>query len=108
MSPLFTFGGAKDMKKENEYQPTVIAKVSEMFPDAIIIKNDPTYLQGIPDLSIFRKGKWATLETKRSAKESHRPNQDYYVKLMNEMSFSRFIYPENEEEVLSDLEKALR
>jgi hypothetical protein len=95
------------MRKENAYQSTLIKKLEERFPDAIVLKNDPSYLQGIPDLTIFERDRWATLETKRSAKATHQPNQDHYVEKMDSMSFSRFICPENEEEVLYDLEQAL-
>ena len=91
------------MKKENSYQPTVKKKIEKMFPGCIIQKEDPEQIQGIPDLLILYKNKWATLECKKSKDEPHRPNQDYYVNKMNEMSFSRFIFPENEKEVLNDL-----
>lgn len=94
-------------KKENEYQKKVIEKLEAMFPNAIILKNDPTYLQGVPDITIFNNNKWATLEAKRSKDAEHQPNQDYYVDRMNAMSYSSFIYPENEKEVFDDLEKAL-
>ena len=70
------------------------------------MKNDPNYIQGIPDLTVFFKDKWATLEVKKSNKAKHQPNQDYYVEKMNDMSFSRFISPENKEEVLSELQKS--
>jgi hypothetical protein len=91
------------MKKENSYQPTVIGKLELMFPGCIIQKEDPEYIQGIPDLLILYNNKWATLECKKSKDEPHQPNQDYYVDTMNKMSFSRFIFPENEEDVLKDL-----
>lgn len=79
-----------------------------MFPGCIVVKNDPNYIQGIPDLTIFWRRFWATLEVKKSKKASHQPNQDYYVNRMNEMSFSRFIYPENKEEVLRELQQSFR
>lgn len=91
------------MKKENSYQSTVIQKLELMFPGCIIQKEDPEYIQGIPDLLILNKDKWASLECKKSENEPHQPNQDYYVDKMNDMSFSRFIFPENEEEVLDEL-----
>lgn len=79
-----------------------------MFPGCIVLKNDPNYLQGIPDLIILWGPRWATLEVKKSANASHQPNQDYYVATMNDMSFSRFIYPENKEEVLYELQQSFR
>lgn len=94
------------MKKESEFQKNLKKKLETRFPGCIVTKMDSSYIQGIPDLLILYKNKWATLENKRSAKATHQPNQDYYVDKMNEMSFSRFIYPENEEQVLNELETA--
>ena len=70
------------------------------------MKLDPDYIQGIPDLLVLYKDKWATLECKKSAKASKRPNQEHYVKKMNDMSFSAFIFPENKEEVLDELQQS--
>lgn len=90
-------------KLENKFQADLIKEIKEELPGAMVLKNDPNYIQGIPDLTVFYKNKWATLECKREEKASHQPNQDYYVGKMNEMSFSRVIYPENKEEVLNEL-----
>ena len=95
-------------KLERIFQSELIKELKELFPGCIILKNDPTYIQGIPDLLILYGKHWAVLENKKSAKASHRPNQDYYVKKMDDMSFGRFIYPENEEEVLNDLQQAFK
>lgn len=91
---------------ESVFQAKVIRELMEMYPDCIIMKEDPGYIQGIPDLAIFNGDRWATLECKRSENAPHRPNQDYYVRKMDEMSFSRFIYPENKEEVFYELQRA--
>ena len=90
---------------EKDFQPKLIKKLEKMFPGCVILKNDPNYIQGFPDLTIFYKDKWAILECKKSANEPKQPNQDYYVEQLNNMSFSRFIYPENKEEVLSELQQ---
>ena len=90
-------------KLERDFQHEVIEKLKELFPDCIVLKNDPTYLQGIPDLSVFFKNKWAMLEVKKSKDEPFRPNQDFYIRWADNMSFSRVIFPENIERVLSDL-----
>lgn len=95
-------------KLEKDFQSKLIKKIKNLFPGCIIMKNDANYIQGIPDLLILFKDKWASLECKKNASASKRPNQDYYVNKMNEMSFSRFIYPENEEEVLDELSKSFK
>lgn len=91
---------------ENDYQAKLIRKLGKMFPDCQILKNDPGYRQGILDLTIFWGPYWAMLEVKASATAKKQPNQDYYVRQMNEMSFAAVIYPENEEEVLAALQDA--
>lgn len=93
--------------QESVYQARLIKELRRRFPGCVVLKNDSGYLQGIPDLAIFYKQRWAMLEVKASARSVSQPNQDYYVELMNELSFAAFIYPENEEEVLDALQQAL-
>lgn len=89
---------------ESKFQSKLIRRIKDEFPGCIVLKNDPTYLQGIPDLTIFYENTWAALEVKNSAKASHQPNQDYYVDKMNQMSYAAFIFPENEDEVMAELQ----
>lgn len=89
--------------KESKFQHDLISKIKERFPGSIVLKNDANYIQGIPDLTVLYGENWATLECKNKSKASHRPNQDYYVEKMNDMSFSAFVCPENEEEVLNGM-----
>lgn len=89
--------------KESKFQSNLKKELKSMFPGCIITKLDSGDIQGIPDLLILYKDKWATLENKKNAKASKQPNQDYYVDKMNKMSFSRFIYPENKDIVLNEL-----
>lgn len=91
-------------KLESRYQAKLIRKLKDLFPGCMVFKMDPNYIQGIPDLLVLYEDQWAMLEVKRSEDEPRRPNQDYYVGKLNKMSFSSFIFPENEEEVLDDLE----
>lgn len=95
-------------KKESDFQKKLKDELRERFPGCIILKNDPTGIQGIPDLTVLYEDKWATLEVKRSRTEPHQPNQDHYVGLMNGMSFSSFIFPENKEEVLNEMERSFK
>ena len=91
--------------KENKFQSDLKKELKNMFPGCIVTKLDSGDIQGIPDLLILYKNKWATLENKRNAKATKRPNQEYYVNKMDEMSFSRFIYPENKDMVLEELRR---
>jgi hypothetical protein len=92
---------------ESQYQAKLIRKLERMFPGCIILKNDPDDRQGMLDLTLLYGRRWASLEVKRSAIASVQPNQDYYVRQLDEMSFAAYIYPENEEEVLIALQQAL-
>lgn len=96
------------MKKESDFQKDLKKEILERFEGSIVQKMDSGQIQGIPDLLILWRNKWAALECKKSANASKRPNQEYYVNKMNDMSFARFICPENKEEVLNDLEQTFR
>ena len=92
--------------KESAFQRGLIQDLKKMFPEAIIFKNETK--QGLPDLTILEGDHWALLECKASADASHQPNQDFYVEKAGRMSFSRFIFPENKQEVLDELQQAFR
>ena len=89
---------------EKEFQAKLIREIKKMFPSCIVMKNDARYLQGVPDLLILYRDKWAALECKKSANARKQPNQEFYVGMMNRMSFSRFVCPENKEDVLNELQ----
>ncbi len=93
---------------ENKFKTELINDIEEMFPGCIVVHLDPNEIQGIPDLLVLYKNKWAALEGKKSKNASHRPNQEYYVELMNDMSFAAFIYPENKEEILYELQQTFK
>lgn len=98
---------------ESDYQQILREKIENIFPECLVLKNDPNYLQGFPDLTIFYKDRWAVLEVKKdisemSKKSSSIRNQRFYIRKLNDMSFARFVYPQNEEEVLYELQQAFR
>lgn len=95
-------------KLESAFQSQLIRELKMIFPGCIVLKNDPNYIQGFPDLLILFNDRWALLECKRSTSASKRPNQEFYISKANEMSFASFINPENKEEVLRELQSALR
>ena len=107
---LFIFGRekgelhmARSSRLESGFQDKLRDELKNLFPGCMIFKMDQ--IQGIPDLLILYKNMWASLEVKKNASAKRRPNQEYYVGLMNDMSFSRFIYPENISIVLDELKK---
>lgn len=95
-------------KLERDFQAKLVRELKELFPGCIVMKNDASYIQGIPDLLVLYKDKWASLECKKQANAKKQPNQEYYVGVMDEMSFSRIICPENKEEVLYELQQAFK
>ena len=97
---------ARSSRLESGFQDSLIQRLKNMFPGCMVFKMDQ--IQGLPDLLVLYRDKWASLECKKSANASKQPNQEYYVDMMNHMSFSRFVYPENKEEVLSELQSTFR
>lgn len=93
---------------ENAFKTKLIREIKAMFPDCMVYHLNPQDYQGSPDLLVLNGDRWAVLEGKDYATAKHQPNQDWYVSKMNCMSFARFIYPENKEEVLNELQGALR
>ena len=93
---------------ESNFQKHIIDTLGGMLPGCLVLKNDSSYMQGVPDLLVLWKNRWATLEVKRSIHEVCQPNQEYYITLMNNMSFSAMICPENEQDVLHALHEAFR
>ena len=91
--------------KENKFQSNLIKEIKETYPGCVVLKNDSSYLQGVPDLSVFYKDKWIMLEVKKNANAKRQPNQEYYVDKLNNMSYARFVYPENKEEVLHEIQQ---
>jgi hypothetical protein len=94
------------MRNEAEYQRKLIKKLQIFFPGCFVLKNDPTENQGVPDILILFGSQWAMLEVKLSSNARVQPNQVHYINLFDEMSFASFISPENETEVLNDLQSA--
>jgi len=92
--------------KEAQYQSKLINKLRVRFPHCVILKNDPSYLQGVPDILILYNNRWAMLEVKMDGNVDYQPNQEYYIGLLNDMSFAAFINPTNEEEILDALQCA--
>ena len=53
-------------KLERDFQSRLIKELKQIFKGCIIMKNDSSYIQGIPDLLILYRDKWAALEVKKS------------------------------------------
>ncbi len=94
------------MARESKFQSMLICELHTLFPGSIVLKNDANYMQGFPDLLILYQNMWAVLECKRSLYEPYQPNQEYYINLLDDMSFASMICPENREAVLYELQQA--
>lgn len=92
---------------ERKYQPELIKRLRIRFPGCVILKNDSSYMQGVPDLIILWHDRWGMLEIKRNLTSPYQPNQEYYIGMLNQMSFASVICPDNEDEVIRALERAM-
>ncbi len=96
------------MKRESKFQSALIKELKVIFPGCLVLKNDSSYCQGIPDLLVLYEDRWAMLECKRSSSATHRPNQEYDIQKRDNMSYASFISPENKEEVLDELQQTFQ
>ena len=92
-------------KLESKFQKDFIDEAKERYPDCVVLKNDSSYIQGFPDWTLLYEDKWAVLEMKKERGAHKQPNQEYYVNKLDKMSFSRFVFPENRDEVFEDLDR---
>lgn len=94
--------------KESSFQSKLIKEIYKRFPKAIVLKNDPKYIQGFPDLLVLYFNTWFALECKKTKNAKRQPNQKHYISMLNKMAHAAVVYPENKEEVLHAMEKAFR
>lgn len=92
---------------EREFQAKLIKEIKNRLPGSMVLKNDPNYKQGVPDLLVLHRDRWAALEVKASPKAKHRPNQDWYVSKMDDMAYAAFIDPSNKEHILDEVQRSL-
>lgn len=92
---------------ESEFERRLVKKLEQMYPGAYVIKNNPNYIQGFPDRLFLFNDFWAAFDAKRSPDAHVRPNQRYYINKLNEMSLAMFVYPENEEEFIYEIQQSL-
>nr|DAP95054.1 MAG TPA: Nuclease [Caudoviricetes sp.] len=93
---------------ERDFERGLRKRLERLFPGCLYLKLDPTVIQGIPDRLVVWQDRWAAFELKRSRRAKRQPNQEHYVRMMDEWSFAAFVYPENVEEVLDALQRAFR
>ena len=93
---------------ESQFQSKLIKELEDTYKGCVILKNDEQYIQGFPDLLILYKKHWAVLECKRYEGAPYQPNQEYYLEMLGEMSYSATIYPENKEVILNELQNAFK
>ena len=94
--------------QERDFQPKLIKEIKKRLPGCLVMKNDPNYIQGIPDLSVLYGSKWALLEVKKSKKATKQPNQPYYIQYAKDNAYGAIVNPENKEDILNELQQALQ
>ena len=91
---------------EATFRTKWLNKFKKLSPDIFIEFADPKRKNGIPDVIIFYKKKYARLETKRSKNASKRLHQQYYIDYFNSQGiYAAFLTPENQEEVYNALRR---
>lgn len=84
---------------ESKFQANLIKQIKQVLPEATILKNDPNYIQAIPDLLVILERRCLAIECKRSKTAPFRPNQEYYLKKFDGV----VAYPGNEREIIDEV-----
>ncbi len=89
---------------ESEFKEIVKDEIRDRFPD-LDLDFVTTISRSMPDMIILAPAcYWAALEFKRSKNSPHRPNQDHHIERLRKKGYATFVYPENLEVVLDELE----
>lgn len=90
---------------ESKFQASLITELKRRFEGCYVLKNDPNYIQGFPDLLILFGDRWAALEVKNSMYARRQVNQQWYVDHLNDIGFAAVIYPKNKNNTIYELAK---
>lgn len=94
---------------ESKFQASLKEELENVYlPGCIVLKNDANLRQGFPDLLILFGDRWAALEVKVSATAPFQPNQRWWIDTLSNMAYAGIIYPENKEEIIVQVQHALR
>lgn len=92
---------------EKDFQKAFIRQIKIILPNSIAIKNDANYLQGFPDWTVIDGPRVYVFEAKAFKNANRQPNQEYYINTINNAGgFARFVYPENMQEVLDEIQRS--
>lgn len=95
------------MALESAFERRLVRELQDRYPGAVVLKNNPNYIQGFPDRLLLVEDFWAAFDAKRERGSNRQPNQAYYIDKLDRMSFGMFVYPENEVEFLTRLDQAI-
>lgn len=94
----------KKMLLESKFKKDTIRRISRKFSKLDLDFIDTSMYRSVPDTFIIAPYVWAALEFKRSEDAPQRPNQNHHIERLNRKGYASFVFPENVEEVLNDLE----
>lgn len=95
------------MNKEATFEKKVVKHLKDKGCVVIKMQAGPGVPKGFPDRLFLKEGFWGTFEIKASKKSKYQPLQKERIGQLDEMSYSRAVYPENWEEIKAELETML-
>lgn len=96
----------REKKLESETERNFKQDMNRRLPGGWWVKGNSQMQQGIPDQTFYYGPRWAMFEFKRAENSDLQENQDWFIDMFNEMSYARFVSPENYNEVLDEVQEA--